>query len=165
MGVLKRVPVLSQDLLEDTPVPRGCCYHRVAPSGGDMIVTMKRLYHASSAASTPHQSSLGYPHPTHLSWSHRGLWDWENAFSFYVAAVVKPSSIFFFRAFAGRCVTRPRAVGQRSLAPRPRVSNAIPPVRVQHYHDRLTCSHCRDARDNLSLTMGKRERSPPVSDG
>src|SRR5712671_7537190 len=88
----------------------------------------------------------------------------ENSF-FYVAAVVKPSSIFFFRAFAGRCVTQPRAVGQHSLAPRPRVSNAIPPVRVQHYHDRLTCSHCRDARDNLSLTMGKRERSPPVSDG
>ena len=47
-----------------------------------MSVTMKRLYHASPTASTPHQSSLGYPHPTYLFWSHRDLWDWENAFSY-----------------------------------------------------------------------------------
>ena len=165
MGTLKRLPVVSKDLLEDIPVPRGGCHHRIAPSGGDQIVAMERLYHASAASSTPHPASLRYPHPTRLSLMNESFRDQKNANSFYVAAVVKPSSIFFFRAFAGRCVTRPRAVGQRSLAPRPRVSNAIPPVRVQHYHDRLTCSHCRDARDNLSLTMGKRERSPPVSDG
>jgi hypothetical protein len=42
-----------------------------------------------------------------------------------------PLAYFFFRAFSGRCVTLPRAVGQRSLAPRPRVSTAFPPVRMQ----------------------------------
>src|SRR6266571_5342781 len=29
MGVLKRLPVIRKDLLEDTPVPRGCCNHRM----------------------------------------------------------------------------------------------------------------------------------------
>jgi len=52
-----------------------------------MIVTMQRLYHASPMGSTPHQSSLGYPHPTHLSWSHRDLWDWENAFSYTIKKI------------------------------------------------------------------------------
>jgi len=87
MGVLKRLPVVGKDLFEDAPVPRGCCHHRVAPSKGDMIVTMQRLYHASPMGSTPHQSSLGYPHPTHLSWSHRDLWDWENAFSYTIKKI------------------------------------------------------------------------------
>ena len=32
MGVCKPVPVLGKDLLEDIPVPRGCCNHQVAPS-------------------------------------------------------------------------------------------------------------------------------------
>ena len=43
MSMLKRLPVVSKDLLEDVPVPRGCCHHRVAPSGGDRIVTVQRL--------------------------------------------------------------------------------------------------------------------------
>jgi hypothetical protein len=34
MGVLKRLPMIGKDLLEDTPVPRECCQHRIAPSGG-----------------------------------------------------------------------------------------------------------------------------------
>ena len=40
MGLLKRLPVVSKDLLEDIPVPRGGCHHRIAPSGGDQIVAM-----------------------------------------------------------------------------------------------------------------------------
>jgi hypothetical protein len=59
MGVLKRVPVLGKDLLEDTPVPRGLCHHRVSPNWGDDLFAVQRFYHASSASSTPHQSSPG----------------------------------------------------------------------------------------------------------
>ena len=43
MGVGESIPVVGKDLLEDVPVPRGCCHHRVAPSGGDRIVTVQRL--------------------------------------------------------------------------------------------------------------------------
>jgi hypothetical protein len=32
MGVCELVPVLGKDLLEDVPVPRGCCKHEGAPS-------------------------------------------------------------------------------------------------------------------------------------
>ena len=53
MCVGKRVPVISKDLLEDTPVPKGVGHHRVTPSGGDDLLMMKRLYHASAASSTP----------------------------------------------------------------------------------------------------------------
>src|SRR6266481_7067945 len=53
MGVGESVPVVGKDLLEDVPVPRGCCHHRVAPSGGERMVTMQRLYHTSLAQSTP----------------------------------------------------------------------------------------------------------------
>src|SRR2546428_9797188 len=53
MGVGESVPVVGKDLLEDVPVPRGCCHHRVALSGGDRIVTVQRLYHTSPAQSTP----------------------------------------------------------------------------------------------------------------
>ena len=37
--------------------------------------------------STPHRSSLGHPHPTRFSLSHRDLWDWENAFSYTIKTV------------------------------------------------------------------------------
>src|SRR6266581_1935765 len=53
MGVGESVPVVGKDLLEDVPVPRGCCHHRVAPRGGERIVTMPRLSHTSLAQSTP----------------------------------------------------------------------------------------------------------------
>src|SRR6266516_7345199 len=53
MGVGKRAPVIGKNLLEDTPVPRGVGHHRVTPSGGDDLLVMKRLYHASAALSTP----------------------------------------------------------------------------------------------------------------
>src|SRR5882672_661318 len=58
MVVGESVPVVGKDLLEDVPVPRGCCHHRVAPSGGDRIVTMQRLYHTSLAQSTPSSAFL-----------------------------------------------------------------------------------------------------------
>src|SRR5215475_5216147 len=61
MGMLKRLPVIRKDLLEDTPIPKGLGQHRVAPSWGDMIVVMQRLYHASPASSTPHQPLPGRP--------------------------------------------------------------------------------------------------------
>src|SRR4029453_13214729 len=87
MGVLKRLPMVGKDLLEDTPVPRGCCQHRIAPSWGDQRVAVQRLYHTASASSTPHQSVLGHPHPTCLSLHHGDLGDWENAFSYTIEIV------------------------------------------------------------------------------
>ena len=53
-STLQRVPVLGNDLREDTPVPRGCRNHRMAPRWGDTIVMVQRLSHASAASSTPH---------------------------------------------------------------------------------------------------------------
>jgi hypothetical protein len=47
MDVLKRLPVIGEDLLEDIPVPRRLDQHRVAPSEGDQMVAVKRLYHDS----------------------------------------------------------------------------------------------------------------------
>src|SRR5262245_97494 len=82
MGLLKRLPVVSKDLLEDIPVPRGGCHHRSAPSGGDQIVAMERLYHASAASSTPHPASLRYPHPPRLSLMKESLRDPKNANSY-----------------------------------------------------------------------------------
>src|SRR5215813_6580739 len=84
MGMLKRLPVVSKDLLEDIPVPRGGCHHRSAPSGGDQIVAMERLYHASAASSTPHPASLRYPHPTRLSLLNESFRDRKNAFSYTI---------------------------------------------------------------------------------
>jgi hypothetical protein len=66
MGVLKRLPVIGKDLLEDTPVPRRGCHHRVAPSEGNKIVVMQRLYHGLPASSTPPRPAPGYPHSSHL---------------------------------------------------------------------------------------------------
>src|SRR5215813_5331964 len=63
MGALKRLPMVSKDLLEDIPVPRGGCYHRIAPSWGDQLVAVPRLYHASAASSTPHRPVYAHPHP------------------------------------------------------------------------------------------------------
>src|SRR6266568_1377669 len=84
MGVLKRVPVIGKDLLEDTPVPRGCCNHRVVPSGGDTIVTVQRLYHGLPASSTPHQPVYGHPHLPRSSLINGSFRDWKNAFSYTI---------------------------------------------------------------------------------
>src|SRR5437867_10325661 len=74
MGVLKRIPVIGKDLFEDVPVPRGCCKHQGAPSEGVGIVAVQRLYHASSALSTPPRRSRGHPHPPHLPWCYEDFW-------------------------------------------------------------------------------------------
>ena len=63
LGMVKRLPVVSKDLREDIPVSRGGCQHRIAPSGGDPIVTMERLSHASAASSTPYLDALRHPPP------------------------------------------------------------------------------------------------------
>src|SRR5215218_9060771 len=63
MGVGEPVPVLGKDLFENVPVPRGCCKHEGAPSGGEKIDPVKRFYHAFPASSTPHRSVYGHPHP------------------------------------------------------------------------------------------------------
>src|SRR5437764_1287149 len=82
MGVLKRLPVVGKDLFEDAPVPRGYCNHPVAPSGGDTIVTMKRLYHGLPTSSTPHRPVDSHPHPPLSSLSNGSFRDRENAFSY-----------------------------------------------------------------------------------
>src|SRR5438270_3717974 len=73
MGALKRIPALGKDLLEDTPVPRGLWHHRGAPSWGDELLTVQRLYHASSASSTPHRPVLGQPSLASFILESRGL--------------------------------------------------------------------------------------------
>ena len=83
----------------------------------------------------------------------------KNENSFYVAAVVKPSEIFF-SAFSG------------SVSHRPGLSGGFLGTQTSRLQDPLTradsdtvntkCS--RDERDNLSLMMGQCERSPPVLD-
>src|SRR5262249_7664109 len=75
MGVGKRVPVIGKDLLEDPPVPSGVGHHRVTPSGGDALVVMKRLYHASAASSTPLPPVPRHPSPASVIlelWGLRG---------------------------------------------------------------------------------------------
>jgi hypothetical protein len=63
MGTLELFPVISKDLLEDAPVPRGFGHHRVAPSWSGHKVAVQRLYHAGPAPSTPHQPSQRRPEP------------------------------------------------------------------------------------------------------
>src|SRR5689334_22061939 len=76
------------------PIPRGGCHHRIAPSGGDPIVAMKRLYHASAASSTLHPASLRYPHPTRLSLMNESCRDRKNAFS-YTIQIYLPYLLFW----------------------------------------------------------------------
>src|SRR5438093_12021540 len=73
MGTLQRIPALGNDLLEDTPVRRGLWHHRGAPSWGDELLTVQRLYHASSASSTPHRPVLGQPSLASFILESRGL--------------------------------------------------------------------------------------------
>jgi hypothetical protein len=54
----------------------------------------------------------------------------KNANSFYVAAVVKPSCVFFFPAFSGRCGTSPRAVWRLPWALAPRACNDLQPYTI-----------------------------------
>src|SRR5262245_1514837 len=84
MGVLKRLPVIGKDLLEDTPIPRGFGHHRVAPSEGDRIVTVKRLYHGLAAASTPHRPIHGHPQPPRSSLINESFRDRKNEKSYTI---------------------------------------------------------------------------------
>src|SRR4030095_13143195 len=84
MGVLKRLPVIGEDLLEDTPVPRRLDQHWIAPSEGDRMVAVKRLYHDSPGAFTPHRLLSGHPPPPLLSLSDGDLREQENALSYTI---------------------------------------------------------------------------------
>jgi Transposase len=85
-----------------------------------------RVSHAEAAAAA--RAPPAALHPLHQKWVRT-----KSAFQIpsMLPLLSSPLAYFFFRAFSGRCVTLPRAVGQLSLAPRPRVSNALPPVGVQ----------------------------------
>ena len=84
MGMLKQAPVIGNDLLEDTPVPRDLCHHRVAPSKRDQVVWVKRFYHASAVSSTPNQPALGHPQATRLSLSNADFWESKNEKSYAI---------------------------------------------------------------------------------
>src|SRR5436309_15992113 len=94
MCVLKRLPVVGKDLFEDAPVPRGYCNHPVAPSGGDTIVTMKRLYHGLPTSSTPHRPVDSHPHPPLSSLSNGSFRDRENAFSYTIKTQIYQMSLW-----------------------------------------------------------------------
>src|SRR5207302_9460743 len=87
--LLKRLPVIGKDLLEDIPVPRGCCNHQGAPSWGVHMFAVKRLYHGSPASSTPHQLLSGHPHPPLSSLSDGDFRERENAFSYTLKIVLQ----------------------------------------------------------------------------
>jgi len=64
------------------------------------MLGMRHVYHVSPFASTPYRSSPRYAHLLPSPWSYEGFRKPENEKSFYVAAVVKPSCIFFFCTFS-----------------------------------------------------------------
>jgi hypothetical protein len=82
MDALEWVPVIGKDPFEDTPVSRELGHHRVAPSWGDDLFAVKRLYHGFSASSTPHRPVPGYPSPASFILEYGDFRDWENAFSY-----------------------------------------------------------------------------------
>src|SRR5256712_1866480 len=53
MGVGEALPVVGKDLLEDVPVPCGCCQHEGPPSSESDKVAIPLLYHSSSPLSIP----------------------------------------------------------------------------------------------------------------
>src|SRR4029450_8979049 len=83
MGACKPVPVLSTDLLEDVPVPRGCCKHEGAPSCRGQCA-VQRFYHFSSAPSTPYRSAPGHPQPPPSSLHDSELRDPKNEISYTI---------------------------------------------------------------------------------
>src|SRR4029434_1954696 len=84
MGALEWGPVIGKDPLEDTPVSRELCHHRVAPSWGDDLFAVKWLYHGFPASSTPHRPVPGYPPPASFILEYGDFRDWENAFSYTI---------------------------------------------------------------------------------
>jgi hypothetical protein len=66
MGVGEPIPVLSKDLCEDIPVPRGCCNHEGAPTWRGGRFTVSLLYHTSLAQSTLSSACPEAPSPPSL---------------------------------------------------------------------------------------------------
>src|SRR5919199_540369 len=73
IDVLKPVPVLDKDLLEDVPVLRGCCKHAGAPSWGRGICAVQLLYHVSPPQSTPSSAFTEARSSPSLTLEPRGL--------------------------------------------------------------------------------------------
>ena len=71
--VLKAIPVLDTDLLEDVPVLRGCCKHEGAPSWGSGMCAVQLLYHVSPPQSTPSSAFTEARPPSSLTLEPRGL--------------------------------------------------------------------------------------------
>ena len=79
--------------------------------------------HALESSKAPLENRVWFTYPGQQNPLHLGTLDTPNAigrvlddgttqltqFTFYVAAVVKPSCVFFFPACSGRCVPSPRA--------------------------------------------------------
>jgi hypothetical protein len=100
--VLKRLPVIGKDLLEDPPIPRGFGHYRVAPSEGDRMVTVKRLSHGLAAAPPPHRPLHGPPQPPRSSLINESFRDRKNEKS-YTIQLLTPSLVGGCLGDAGRC--------------------------------------------------------------
>ena len=84
----------------------------------------------------------------------------KNENSFYVAAVVKPSGIFFLHSLGIYHIAQDGRSGGFFGTQTSRLQ--CPPTRADPDPVNTRCG--RDERDNLRLMMGKCERSPPVLD-
>src|SRR5215470_163975 len=73
IDVLKPVPVLDKDLLEDVPVLRGCYNHEGAPSWGSGMLAVPLLYHVSPPQSTPSSAFTDARSSPSLTLEPRGL--------------------------------------------------------------------------------------------
>jgi hypothetical protein len=103
MGALEWVPVIGKDPLEDTPVSRELCHHRVAPSWGDDLFAVKRLSHGFPASSTPHLPVPGYPSPASCILEYGDFRDWENAFSYTIKINQCPPALIEYFLFNKVC--------------------------------------------------------------
>src|SRR6266702_2387002 len=74
MGVGESIPVVGKDLLEDVPVPCGCCQHEGPPSSESDKVAIPLLYHSSFALSIPPRCAREHPHPPHCPWCYEDFW-------------------------------------------------------------------------------------------
>jgi hypothetical protein len=133
--MLQRLPVIGKDLLEDTPVQRRGCTHRLALSWGDTLVTVQRLYHALPASSTPHQSVPGHPSPVSFIlelWRLLG----PGKCIFLLCCRCCPASLWplccrccqaslwmFFPPFWTHCGTGPRLLWRLPVVWEPRISH------------------------------------------
>src|SRR4029453_17562891 len=145
MGVLKRLPVIGKDLLKDTPVPGGDW------DGAVVVPRHLRAVHSSSTmAITAYRSNT------------------KNAFSFYVAPVVKPLFPIFScpRFFSCRVMSysTTESVHMRSRAQENRYGNASEHLSEQRrpVPSSLVQPHCSRSHD-LDASGGFRGRGEPSS--